>query len=141
MLPGRARASGSNHYRLVRPGKLFQMPKTMNSLVKIHNPGLVANPKKTSLLILNLHHKEGESIQIKVGNDIITRVDNAKLLGMTFEDNQKWKEHINCTSGVISSLNQRLFFIRRLKNSLNHDGLRKVADSLFTSKLRYGLQL
>ena len=42
---------------------------------------------------------------------------------------------------MLSSLNQRLFMIRRLKNSLKHSGLKKVADSLFTSKLRYGLQL
>ena len=41
----------------------------------------------------------------------------------------------------VSSLNQRLFMIRRLRNSLNYSGLRKVADSLFISKIRYGLQL
>ena len=42
---------------------------------------------------------------------------------------------------MLSSLNQRLFMIRRLRNSLNYSGLRKVADSLFISKIRYGLQL
>ena len=43
--------------------------------------------------------------------------------------------------GMLSSLNQRLFMIRRLRNSLNYDGLRKVSESLFISKVRYGLQL
>ena len=43
--------------------------------------------------------------------------------------------------GVLPSLNQKLFMIRRLRNSLNDKGLRKVAESLFISKLRYGLQL
>ena len=41
----------------------------------------------------------------------------------------------------MSSLNQRLFFIRRLANSVNKSALKKVADSIFTSKIRYGLQL
>ena len=42
---------------------------------------------------------------------------------------------------MLSSLNQRLFMIKRLRNSLNYSGLRKVAESLFISKVRYGLQL
>ena len=33
-----------------------------------------------------------------------------------------------------------MFLIRRLKNSLKSEGLRKISDGLFTSKLRYGLQ-
>ena len=45
------------------------------------------------------------------------------------------------TGGLISSLNQRLFLIRRLKNSINKEQLVKVANSIFMSKIRYGLQL
>ena len=39
------------------------------------------------------------------------------------------------------SLNRRLFAIRRLKNHLNEKSLLKLADGLFTSKIRFGLQL
>ena len=60
---------------------------------------------------------------------------------MTFESNQKWSEHIYGTGGLISSLNQRLFFIQRLKNSIGHSALLKISHGLFLSKLRYGLQL
>ena len=35
----------------------------------------------------------------------------------------------------------RLFAIKRLKNHISQKALKKVADGLFTSKLRYGLQL
>ena len=56
----------------------------------------------------------------------------------TSNDNLKWSSQI---FGKLSSLNRRLFMVRRLKNSLNQKGLRKVAESLFISKLRYGLQL
>ena len=60
---------------------------------------------------------------------------------MTFQGNQKWNEHISGKGGVISALNQRLFTIKRLNNSINKKSLIKVADSIFNSKIRYGLQL
>jgi hypothetical protein len=34
---------------------------------------------------------------------------------------------------------QRLFLIKHLKNQMNRERLRKVADSIWTSKVRYGL--
>ena len=60
---------------------------------------------------------------------------------MTFDENQGWHTHIHGKGGLISSLNSRLFMINRLKNHLNKDALMKIIDGLFTSKLRYGLQL
>jgi hypothetical protein len=60
---------------------------------------------------------------------------------MTFQDNLKWKAHIIGKGGLISSLNQRLYIIRKLRNHLNKSALSNVAESLFTSKLRYGPQL
>ena len=39
------------------------------------------------------------------------------------------------------SLNRRLFAIRRLRNHLDNKSLSKLADGLFTSKIRFGLQL
>ena len=102
--------------------------------------GLVANPKKTALIFIN-GKNTGEQISIKIGGEIISQERSAKLLGITFDDDLKWNSQIHGKGGLVSSLNQRLFGIRRLKNSLKYDGLRKVADSLFTSKMRYGLQL
>ena len=74
-------------------------------------------------------------LSIKIGGEIITQERSAKLLGITFDDDLKWNSQIHGKGGLVSSLNQRLFGIRRLKNSLKYDGLRKVADSLFTSKM------
>ena len=60
---------------------------------------------------------------------------------MQFQNDLNWSEHIHGKGGVISSLNQRLFIIKRLHNSLEKKALIKVADSLLNSKIRYGLQL
>ena len=60
---------------------------------------------------------------------------------MTIQDSQKWSEQITGKGGVIPSLNQRLYLIKRLKNQINTNKIKKVANSIWTSKLRYGLQL
>ena len=102
--------------------------------------GLVTNPSKTAFIIINLKDEQ-EAKEIKIGNALVKRDKSAKLLGMTFQDNLKWSQHINGKNGTISALNQRLFVIRRLKSSLSKKALCKVADSIFNSKIRYGLQL
>ena len=102
--------------------------------------GLVANPKKIALIFLNVKNPT-DPIKLTIGGETIKQEKNAKLLGMTVDDNQKWQSQINGTGGMLSSLNQRLFLIKRLRNSLNYSGLRKVAESLYISKVRYGLQL
>ena len=39
------------------------------------------------------------------------------------------------------ALNSRLYIIRRLKSHLSMKSIMKIVDGLFTSKIRYGLQL
>ena len=44
-------------------------------------------------------------------------------------------------NSLISALNTRLFLIKRMSNFISEDRLRKIADSLYMSKIRYGVQL
>jgi hypothetical protein len=101
--------------------------------------GLVANPSKTTLLILN--NNSGEEIEIKIGETKIKQDKEAKLLGVKIQDDQNWKVQIEGIGGVVSSLNQRQFLVRRMQNHLSKEQIRKVAESIWTGKLRYGLQL
>ena len=78
---------------------------------------------------------------IWIGQEWVQRESSAKLLGIKCEDNQQWKEHIQGKGGVLSSLNSRLFIIRRLTSHVSHSSILKMVDRLFTSKIRYGLQL
>ena len=48
---------------------------------------------------------------VTIGKDQVNQSSYAKLLGMTFEESQKWKEDIYGKGGLIASLNQRLFHI------------------------------
>ena len=67
--------------------------------------------KKTALIFINLKN-QSDPVQIKIGGEIITQESNAKLLGITFDDDQKWQSQISGKGGILSSLNQRLFMIR-----------------------------
>ena len=104
---------------------------------------LSANAKKTKFIILNnkKNKTNAETISINVGSEVITQEKIAKLLGITMDDLQKWHSQIYGKGGLLSSLNSRLFMIKRLRNEINRESLIKIADSLYTSKLRYGLGL
>ena len=62
-------------------------------------------------------------------------------MGIKFQDNLQWKCQINGKGGLLSALNSRLYIIRRLQSHLSKKAVLKIVDGLFTSKLRYGLQL
>ena len=66
---------------------------------------------------------------------------SAKLLGITLDCNQKRKNQIQGSGGVINSMNSRLFLLRRLQRAISRDRLVRIADSLYTSIIRYGVQL
>ncbi len=79
--------------------------------------------------------------KIKVGDHEIMESKSAKLLEVVMDNDQKWKSHFCGKGGLPSSLNQRLFMVKRISNHISKNKLCKVVDSLSTSKLRYGLQL
>ena len=97
----------------------------------------MANQGKTEFLLLNNKDKTTLT-DIQVGDTKVQRTDNTKLLGIIIEDSQEWNCHIK---SLKTSLNQRLFVIRRVSNQIPRDKLMWVVHSLWVSKLRYGLQL
>lgn len=102
--------------------------------------GLVANAKKTSFLLLNYKQCEPK-ISVNIGNELVTRESTATLLGIQFQDDQRWKTQIHGKGGVISSLHSRFYIIKRMRSHLSMRAVMKLVDGLFMSKVRYGLQL
>ena len=78
---------------------------------------------------------------LKIGETIVSQVPSAKLLGVVMDEDQSWTSQILGTSGMISSLNSRLFIIKRLSAALSKNRLNTIIGSFYTSKVRYGLQL
>ena len=105
--------------------------------------GLVANASKTIFIILNLTKNECEqqlTKEITIDKAMVTRSNSTKLLGLTIGDKMNWKEQINGANGLVNALNHRTFTIRRIKNQIPKKDVIKSVQSLWMSKLRYGLQ-
>ena len=91
--------------------------------------------------MLNCKHETNAQMSLKIGGETVQRERSATLLGVKFEDNQEWENQIFGKGGVLSALNSCHYIIRRLMSHLSIQSVRKVVDGLFTSKIRYGLQL
>jgi hypothetical protein len=110
-----------------------------NVLTYMASNGLVANKEKTEFLLLN--EKPNCTIDlgsIMVGGAIVPRTSHTKLLGIIIQESQEWSQHLK---SLQSSLNSRLFIIRRIKQQIPVSKLIQIVHSLWISKLRYGLQL
>ncbi len=53
--------------------------------------GLIANPNKTALLFINQKSNVKNQTTLRIVNDVINQGKSAKLLGMTFDQEQLWK--------------------------------------------------
>ena len=94
-------------------------------------------------MILNMTKSECElqlTKDINIDNCQVVRSESTKLLGLTIDEKQNWKEQVCGQNGLIKSLNHRTFTIRRLRNQIPKKEVIKVVNSLWMSKLRYGLQ-
>jgi hypothetical protein len=97
---------------------------------------LVANPAKTNFLLLN--HK-GKHQKITIGKEQVEQCKNATLLGMKLNPDLNWKCQIKGVNSLSSALNSKLFLLQRIKGQISKAHLTKIAESLYLSKLRYGL--
>ena len=110
-----------------------------NVLSFMASNGLIANESKTEFLLLNEKSNPNPTLtEITVGSAIVRRCSSTKLLGIMIDDAQDWSVHYKA---IRTSLNQRLFVIRRIARQIPRDKLINVVHSLWISKLRYGLQL
>ena len=110
-----------------------------NVLAFMASNGLVAKQSKTEFLLLNEKQASNHPLkEIRVGDTTIIRTQHTKLLGIQIEESQEWNVQLKC---LTSSLNQRLYIIRRMSRHIPKCKLMNIVHSLWVSKLRYGLQL
>lgn len=71
--------------------------------------------------------------KLKWDHDMVSKY--AKLLGVVID--QKCKSHFYGKGGLLSSLNQRLFMVKKISNHIFKNKQHKVVDGLWTFQLRY----
>ena len=99
--------------------------------------GLIANQAKTEFIWLNARENV-DLKEITVGETSVNITQNTKLLGIQIEESQEWNLHLK---SLKTSLNQRLFVIRRVMRQIPREKLMTIVHSLWMSKLSYGLHL
>ena len=106
---------------------------------------LKANDDKTAILIMRRNHSDAQSATrnegkqvIKIGKENIKEKDKEKLLGVIVSNDLKWDKHIK---ELIRKLKYRMFKLKRLKGKLPNHLLKRVADGIYMSQIRYALPL
>jgi len=90
---------------------------------------LTLNIKKTKLMLLGTRQalRKFKNISLIYGNDNIEIVDKFKYLGVVFDPNLSWYDHVNYMS---SNISKRIGVICRVKNYLPCDTVKMLAKAL-----------
>ena len=75
---------------------------------------------------------------IKINNTIIDEVSHYKLVGITIDRKLTWKNHI---SGLCNSLKYINYLLNRIKNYTPKKTMLLIYNSLFQSKLSFGISI
>ena len=92
---------------------------------------------------------KGIQITVNIGGKTISETEEENLLGMTIQNNLKFKTYIHGNNkkgddkiqGLLSKLSQRVGILKTLSNVLTPRQLKSVTHGIFNSKLIYCLQL
>lgn len=95
---------------------------------------LSANPTKTRFLMFGRSSEE----PLLVGNSLITESKAEPLLGFAIAKDLSWKYHLD---NLVSELRKRIGILRRLAWLWPKKVVLKMIEPIFTSKLRYGIEL
>ena len=99
------------------------------------NNNLVNNSEKAAILYNS--GGKGDSITVKgIGGESISSTESEKLLGLHINSSFEWSTHIE---KMVIKLKQRVSVLKRIKKRIPKDKLNIIAESMFNSKIRYGI--
>ena len=99
---------------------------------------LAANDEKTHILVTRGRMKSlyKEKISFKIGSATVTESESEKLLGIWVSNDLKWSHHL---TKLESKLKSKLHTLRQVEQVVPRSLLKKVADGIFISVIRYKL--
>ena len=130
--------------------------KANNSTNWINDNKMFCSSEKTKLMVISTKEmrdkkltSKGKEITVNIGGKIITESEEENLLGMTIQNNLKFKTYINGNNkkgddkvpGLLSKLSQRIGLLKRLSHVLTPNQLKCATHGIFNSKLIYCIQL
>ena len=89
-----------------------------NSAEYLHNwakeNNMIFNVKKTKELVFHFKASQCDFPVLTIGDDVIERVSEAKILGVTIQSDLKWNSHI---TNIIKKANKRLYLLSLCKRA------------------------
>ena len=104
----------------------------------MNNNKLALNQTKTQIMIISKNQQTQEKFKINLENKEISHSKNVVILGNTLRDDLGWDLHI--TKELIPALNNRLRTLRMLSRYLPPKFRTNYSNSIFKSKLLYGME-
>ena len=97
---------------------------------------LACNDDKTHIIVIRQGQGNQEKLSFQIGDAQIKESISEKLLGAWINNDLSWTKHLK---KLEDELNYRLYKLRRIEQVLPRSILKKVADAIFCSILRYDL--
>ena len=97
---------------------------------------LALNYDKFQLLILGKTKRLIPSIKLEMEGHTIAESTQCKILELILNNKLDWRNHI---LSLIPKLRKTTMILKRIKNTVSNDDLRKLAVGTFISKIQYGI--
>ena len=142
-------ADGTNFYEHCKVSKIPQSITTLTNTAKSiyawsRDNNLVFNPKKTKFMLfstkqMSAKHKLNEMSnkvqqQMINNNSTLDRVTNSRILGVNFDENLNWENHV---TKVIKKCYSTLASLRNMKRLTDFKFRKQLSEQLVLSKLSY----
>ena len=100
---------------------------------------LILNVSKTKEIIIDFRIFREPLPPVVINNQNVENVNKYKYLGLMIDDHLNWHEHINI---LIKRLNQRLYFLRRLRSfNFSTESLKMFYNSTLESIICFGISI
>ena len=97
---------------------------------------LTINIQKSNYMIIDFSGRNRNEIQLKIGNNLLSKVKEIKVLGVTIDDGFRFKSHID---NVCSSISSKIGVISRLKKFVPKYVLNSIFKAIIQPKIDYGI--
>jgi hypothetical protein len=108
-------ADDCSQYELVSRGANSKMQEVVNFLVDWATQNkMELNADKTKVMWIGFSKSNPAPPSICIGNEMIERVTKFKLLGVTMQNDLKWKSHVQ---DIVKKESKRIYFVRSCKKA------------------------
>ena len=115
----------------------YKLQKLTRKIIHyLHENKLALNYDKFQLIVIGKGKRTFPNIKLEIQGHTIHENTNCKMMGLILNNKLNWNDHIQ---NLKPQLRKTLMILKRPKNRVSDEDLRKLAIGIFFSKLQYGM--